>query len=160
MSKKSALLYKTLVVGIIILFIGIGMQPVIAITNNGNNNSPEAPTITGPIRGKPWVKYAYQFCSNDPEDDNVSYYIEWGDGTTTGWTDYYPSGIEVAISHTWKKIDWDNLLRAKAKDIHGGESDWSTRVIPINKVTVNHLFLRFLERFPLLERLLNLIRFI
>ena len=55
------------------------------------NNPPDKPNIYGPIRGKPGVEYVYEFKTRDPEDDDVSYYIEWGDGTNSGWTDYYPS---------------------------------------------------------------------
>jgi len=125
------------------------------------NHPPDAPDIDGPVRGKPRVEYDFVFSTTDPEGDDVSYYVEWGDGTSNGWTDYYPSGADVLISHTWKKIDWDNIIRAKAKDIHGAESDWSITPVPINKITVNHLFLRFLEQFLFLEvflRIMNLLR--
>ncbi|KYK30676.1 MAG: hypothetical protein AYK22_08555 [Thermoplasmatales archaeon SG8-52-3] len=110
------------------------------------NNAPDAPDIFGPTSGKPGIEYVYEFCSNDPENDNISYYIEWGDGTITGWTDYFPSGEFAVFSHTWDKIDWDNILRAKTKDIYGDESDWSTREIPIYKPNINHLLLRFIVR--------------
>jgi hypothetical protein len=38
MEGKSALLYKSLVVGVIILFIGIGVQPAFAVTSNSIEN--------------------------------------------------------------------------------------------------------------------------
>ncbi|KYK20959.1 hypothetical protein AYK21_01025 [Thermoplasmatales archaeon SG8-52-2] len=97
------------------------------------NNPPDAPDINGPVRGKPGVEYYYGFLSTDTENEYVSFYIEWGDDTTTGWTDYYPSGEECVISHTWYQIDWDNTIRAKAKDINGVESDWSITQVPISK---------------------------
>ena len=48
MSKKS-ILYKTLVVGVIVLFVGIGVQSTIAI--NSENSSSFEVTITEPQRG-------------------------------------------------------------------------------------------------------------
>lgn len=108
-----------------------------------NNTAPDAPYIDGPTSGKPGVEYEYVFSTTDPEGDDVSYYIEWGDGETTGWTDYFTSGEEAIFSHTWGKIDWDNTIRCKAKDIYDAESDWSITLVPIN-----FLILRFLEQFP------------
>ena len=52
------------------------------------NNPPDKPDIHGPLKGKPGVEYFYEFCTKDPEDDDVSFFIDWGDGTNTGWTDY------------------------------------------------------------------------
>jgi len=136
-NMKEKMLYKSLVVGVIVLFIGVGVQPAIAINIEGGNNPPDAPTIIGPMRGKPGVEYTFEFLATDPENENVSFYIEWGDGETTGWTDYYPSGEYIPISHTWDEIDRDNIVRAKAKDINGAESDWSTTQVPINKDDCN-----------------------
>jgi len=102
-------------------------------TFGSDNHPPDAPEIAGPTSGKPGVEYVFVFSTEDPEDDDVSYYVEWGDGESTGWTDYYESGIDVAISHTWEEIDWDNILRCKAKDIYGAESNWSDRPIRISK---------------------------
>jgi rhodanese-related sulfurtransferase len=113
------------------------------------NTEPDPPTITGPVRGKPGVEYEYVFSTEDPENDAVSYYVDWGDDTSTGWTDYYPSGEEVAISHTWEEINWYNTIRCKSKDVYGVESDWSESLVPINNAPW-----RFLEQFPMLEAIL------
>ena len=40
-------------------------------------NAPEAPTITGELKGRIRVEYEYTFNSNDPNGDDVYYYIEW-----------------------------------------------------------------------------------
>lgn len=49
---------------------------------------------------------------------------------------------------------------AKAKDIVGCESDWAVFkvVVQKNKVTDNSFFLNFLESYPLLMRLLTLLK--
>jgi parallel beta-helix repeat protein len=123
------------------------------------NFPPSKPNIYGPLLGKPGVEYDYSFNSTDPEGDDVSYYIEWGDETSTGWTDYFPSGDWIWINHSWDKIDF-YPIRCIAKDIYN-EGDWSDYEIDIS---VNKAFNFnfnvldwFLERFPLLERLLSLI---
>ena len=56
------------------------------------NNPPNKPTITGNSSGKPGTEYEYTFVSTDPEEDEISYYIDWGDNTSTGWTRTLPSG--------------------------------------------------------------------
>jgi hypothetical protein len=42
MDRNPALLYKTLVVGVIILFVGLGLQPAIAVTSQTIDNDDES----------------------------------------------------------------------------------------------------------------------
>jgi len=88
------------------------------------NLAPDAPSITGPTSGKKGEEYEYTFVSTDLNGHDVSYYVEWGDGSNTGWTDYYASGVEVTLGHTWSNQGAYNIT-AKAKDIHDVESEWS-----------------------------------
>jgi len=119
------------------------------------NQPPELPIINGPKSGKPGKEYDYSFNVTDPEEDPVMYFIDWGD-TTTEWTEYSDSGEEIILKHNWNKKG-DYTIKAKAKDINGAESNWSyfDIEIPRTKTAVYSLFLWFLERFPLLERLLT-----
>ena len=89
-----------------------------------DNQPPNPPTITGPKTGKVGVAYAFTFNAVDPDGDNVSYYIDWDDGTSYGWTHFYPSGWDCICSHTWTKKGI-YLIRCKANDTHGAESDWA-----------------------------------
>ena len=97
----------------------------------------------------------------DPEDDEIYYYIDWDDGSVEDWFGPFDSDEEVLVSHVWEEMD-TYAIRAKAKDIYGAESDWGDRPIeiPRNKVPINSLFLRLLERFsdafPFLRNLLKL----
>jgi probable HAF family extracellular repeat protein len=59
----------------------------------------------------------------DPDDDDVKYFIDWDDGTTTE-TNWYSSGQIVEISHVWTEPGTYDI-RVKATDIHGAESPWS-----------------------------------
>lgn len=115
------------------------------------NEPPFAPTINGPDSGNPNVPYTYTFHAYDPNFDNVSYYIEWGDGTLTDWTEFQPSGV-YSEDHAWSE-EGTYTIRAKAKDIYEAESDWSTLQVSIkkSKLLTNSLFLQLLER--LLERI-------
>jgi len=82
---------------------------------------PNPPTITGPISGYAGVMYNYLFSTTDPDGDDVSYWINWGDGTYTGWLGPYPSGHNVSASHSWSNPGFYEV-NATAKDTHGAQS--------------------------------------
>ena len=125
---------KLLIFGIIVLFIGLAFIPsfnAVSISKK-DNNAPSKPTIAGPNGGRPGIMYTFNFNAVDPDGDNVSYFIKWGDGTTSGWTPYTWSGTNMPIAHTWDYI-CDCPIRAKAKDIYGKEGEWSDLIIRINR---------------------------
>jgi hypothetical protein len=124
------------------------------VKTTGQNQPPEAPLIDGPSSGKPRVIYRYNVSTVDPDWDNLSYYIDWGDNTSTGWIGPYASGTEINASHSWsKKGTYD--IRAKAKDIYGNESTWTTLRIHMTQdlAFIPSLFAllleKLMERFPL-----------
>jgi len=92
---------------------------------SGSNIPPNKPNIpSGQIRGKVGVEYIYTSNTTDPDEDDVYYLFNWGDGTDTGWLGPYNSGDDVEVSHAWtNKGIYD--VKVKAKDIHGAESSWS-----------------------------------
>jgi outer membrane protein assembly factor BamB len=121
-----------------------------------DNYPPSAPTIDGPT-GVPPGTYEYTFKATDPDGDNVSYTIDWGDATSDE-TMFYKSGEEVTVSHTYSSRG-GYIITAYAKDIHGliGPSGTNPVEISRDKSTNNNvLFWRIIERFPLLSRLLNI----
>ena len=89
------------------------------------NDAPYAPSISGKTRGKAGIEYEYTFTATDPDGDDVSFYVEWGDDTSSGWTEFVSSEAEVKLKHTWVEED-TYTIKAKAKDIFGAESGWST----------------------------------
>jgi hypothetical protein len=121
------------------------------------NQNPHIPTITGPTSGKPGVGYDYIFNAEDPNGDDVKYYIDWGDDNseTTGFN---PSGTNVLVKHTWNE-EGTYEIRVKAKDVNGAESNWATLQVsmPKNRL-VNRPILTFLQQhlnlFPMLRQLL------
>lgn len=84
--------------------------------------TPEKSAITGETSGKIDVVYNYTFMSTDPEEDEISYFIDGGDNKSTGWTRTIPSGEFYNSSHNWSKKG-NYTIKAKAKDIYSGESD-------------------------------------
>jgi len=127
------------------------------------NEPPTPPTIYGPANGKVGTSYTYTFTSTDPNGDQVSYYVDWGDGTPASWSAFQASGTPYSASHTWSTQGTYNIT-AKAKDIYGAESDWSTLEVtmPKNKPfnfnypLLSWLFERFPNAFPILRHVLDL----
>ena len=102
------------------------------------DNPPGEPVIHGNKVGRCGVSYYYSFKSFDPEGDGIYYYVDWGDGSSTGWTGPYGSGREVTLKHTWDKKG-TYTIRAKARDTFGLESDWSTLEVSMprnNKIDI------------------------
>jgi outer membrane protein assembly factor BamB len=123
------------------------------------NEPPDVPIITGPTHVRPREENRYYFRAFDSNNNPVSLYIDWGDGTTIDWTEEYASGEKVRFTHTFKKQGTHNIS-AKAKDVMGEESDWGYLEVkvPKNKMMYNSLLIRLLERFPILERFLLFIK--
>lgn len=112
------------------------------------NHPPEPPVIEGLIFGKPGVDYNFTFITIDPDGDNVFYYIEWGDGTNTGYIGLYESGEGVIKNHTWSKKG-TYIIKCRAKDEYGMESEWGQLEVLIPRTfPINSLFMKFLERIP------------
>jgi PKD repeat protein len=105
----------------------------------GENHPPNPLDITGPPSGKAGTSYTYTFTSTDPDGDDVSYYIKWGDEDVTDWTTPQSSGSPgYSESHTWS-TQGSYTIEAKAKDTYGAESDWATLSVsmPKNKLLIN-----------------------
>ena len=114
------------------------------------NRAPDPPSITGPANGKAGTRYPYSFEAMDPDDDNISYLIDWGDHTNGSWIGPYPSGLAVNQSHAWT-TKGSYLIKAQAKDLYGVESGWTTLLVsmPLSYAPPHFRFLSWLfERFP------------
>jgi PKD repeat protein len=94
------------------------------------NKPPEAPAIDGPSTGVQTLSYEYSVVSSDPNGDAIFYYIDWGDNTYSGWLGPVPSGVTSHQNHSWAR-EGSYMVHAKAKDIHGAVSDWSSFGMPV-----------------------------
>ncbi len=89
-----------------------------------SNKAPEIPSIpNGPDSGAV-DNYTFSAWANDPDDDSVSIKFAWGDGSESNWSPFVGSGDIVSMAHFYNK-EGCYEIRAKAKDIHNAESDWS-----------------------------------
>jgi rhodanese-related sulfurtransferase len=114
------------------------------------NMPPNIPTITGDAKGKPGEEYHYTVTTTDVDSDDVYYYVNWSDNTINQLSGPYHSGEDVILSHIWSEKG-TYLVKVKARDIYGLESDYATREIQM-PYSLNNPLLQFLqtlfERFP------------
>jgi len=91
-----------------------------------NNSSPTIPDIDG---------------------DQISYIVDWGDNSTLETYGPEESGVEVIASHTWSE-EGTYLIKVKARDENGLESDWGILEVEMPVITISsvNIFLQFLER--------------
>ena len=139
------------------IFNGIGDALLVKIASE---DAPYNPDINGSSRGIPDEEYNYTFVTSDPNDEQVYYWIEWGDENNTGWLGPFHSDVEITKSHIWDKRGF-YTIKAKAKNINGFESGLSELevTIPRTKASTNTMWYQWLMlRFPMLERLLNLLK--
>lgn len=88
------------------------------------NNFSELPPLKPSISGDTYFvgdlshEFEYTIYSKDVNDDDIYYFVDWDDGTNSGWIGPYPSGKEVVLNHTWNSYGgyW---IRVKAKDSNG-----------------------------------------
>ena len=130
---------------------------VAAITNNimtnnmatMDNHPPNAPWIEGPQYIRPWKTYEWKFTAIDPDGDNVSYQIAWGDSTGDDWFGWYASGEEITRSHYYPCYGRFAIL-ARAKDTHNATGEWGAILdvrVPRNYHMTNSLILKCFSQF-------------
>ncbi|GEM_PF-774794 len=118
------------------------------VVNIKNNTPPAIPDIQGPTSGKIATIYNYTMVTTDYDYDFVYYLIDWGDGSISGWLGPYLSGLQQTSPHSWSKKGM-YVIKVKAKDTWGAESDWGTLEVKMPRViSFNSLFMKILERFP------------
>jgi outer membrane protein assembly factor BamB len=122
-----------------------------------SNSPPESSSISGMTNGEIGEQYRYTFKATDPDNNPISWYIEWGDGRTDEWTREWASDEDCYYTKTWNR-QGTFTIRAKARDTLGEESDWAYLEVTMPRTrTVSYNWYELLmERFPLLERLFNI----
>jgi hypothetical protein len=150
---------KEFVILICILFIGL----IVISASSKNiteslNQPPEIPIITGQTNGKAGTIYEYSFFSVDPEGDNISYYVDWGDKCGGYWIDPHPSGVEAKANHSYA-LEGTYIINAIAVDSNGAESTWGTLEVtmPKNIPVVLSYFLWFFNKILFIDVLFDLI---
>jgi len=120
-----------------------------------SNDPPNKPSITGETNGDVGTSYDYTVTASDPDESIIWYYIDWGDGSNTGWLGPYNNGQTITRSHTWGTKGTYNIS-CKAKDPYDAEGPWGYLEVemPVNyqisQQQSNSLF------FQILQRLMNI----
>jgi len=96
--------------------------PIWSFTTIYPNHPPDKPTIKGSMMIINPYPYDYKFKAIDPDGDDVRYQIDWDDGTWE-WTDYYASGEQIIVNHSWEMFRYYQI-RARANDTHGALGPW------------------------------------
>lgn len=125
------------------------------------NTKPNAPIITGDTSGKIKQPHTFNFTATDPDGFNLSYFVDWGDNTTTDWTAFSPSGSTIQLTHAWTKKG-DYTIKCRVEDRALNQSAWATLAVKMpytSDVPVipfwEKLFERFPNAFPVLRHLLG-----
>jgi len=125
-------------------------------------DTPSAPSIAGPTSGRIGVTYKYYISSVDPQDDMVSYKIRFSDCPALYCSEFYPSGQNVQISHTWdtfyqKSGPYQIYITAVDQDGHQSQVTVFTVDITVrfsdvvNDLRTSTFFENVLNMFPILE---------
>lgn len=119
-------------------------------------NKPDKPT--GPSTGKPGVEYTFSTSCNDPDDHQLYYKFDWGDGNDSVWLGPFNSGEEVSENYIWTskgtypvKVKTKEIIGPSTFDI-GMESEWSDPIevsMPKTK-SINTPIIQFFENHPIL----------
>ncbi|UCF13321.1 MAG: DNRLRE domain-containing protein [Thermoplasmatales archaeon] len=98
------------------------------------NQPPGAPDINGQTSGKAGQKYWYTFVSVDPDDDNISYQVDWGDGSVDPWDGPHESNEIISKDHIWSE-QGEFTIKARAKEINEEIGEWGTLdvTMPMNQ---------------------------
>ena len=120
-------------------------DPTLITTFSDGSNIPCKPL--GPTTGRPGISYTYSTIATDPEDYQIYYKWDWGDGAYSDWIGPFDSGTKAEASYTWKEKGYYNI-RVKAKNEYNAESDWSNPLsvsMPRGKLKTEKPFLRYLQ---------------
>jgi len=122
------------------------------------NNHPNSPDINGPTNGKIRTDYDYIFKAEDSDNEDIYYYIDWGDGNNSGWLGPFNSGYELTLKHKWK-ISGNYGIKARVKDVNNLLSPWNTLEVNIPR-NHNSRVISWLISHPLLNYILQKLAFI
>jgi hypothetical protein len=155
---------------------GGGVYPILlrVVDNEGNigedktwaligrsNTAPNTPDLKGETEIKNGTSYEYNFYANDPDGDEVYYYLNWGDtyweGWWEGWIGPYQSGEIVKLENIWDEKG-NYTVRVRAKDIFGEKSDWAVLNIKTARNKVSHNYFPLGDQVSIPQELFILIK--
>jgi outer membrane protein assembly factor BamB len=89
------------------------------------NHLPAAPLEPeGPRSAQPYRDCQFVVMAPDPDSEETSCRLDWGDGDTSDWTSWLKPGEAAAVSHRWRRAG-NYRIRAQARDRARNLSEWS-----------------------------------
>jgi hypothetical protein len=158
-----------------IIGILIGMLFVIPISSvmadddeiNGSNRAPCAPIVIEDISGDDKLECVCTFYSEDPDGDEVFYFIDWGDSQqelikpldddekVVPWDGPYDSGHQLTLNHKYSKRG-NYEITIISKDVHDLKSPETKLPVSVSYFKGLNLLLEKIHNlFPILEELFD-----
>ena len=115
---------------------------------------PDTPIIDGPTHGRPGITYYYNFTIDDEDGHFLMLLIDWGDGTPQEVIGPFEPGETITVGHSWEEKG-TYIITATTEDQYGERSESEHKmIIPRNRASNLNLLSWFLERFPLLIKII------
>ncbi len=88
------------------------------------NLVPNDPVLSGPSHGRIDVEQTFYASSTDPENGQIWYQWDMGNGSLSSWKGPYASGTDCSFTYTWSE-EGIYQIKARAKDDQDQITDWS-----------------------------------
>ena len=105
--------------------LAVGLFAFVVVGCRKPGHPPTTPnTPAGAAVGYIGCSYEFSVIAEDPDLDSVAVRFDWGDGDTTGWTEFGASGDTARSAHFWSSAGTFGV-RAQVNDVDGEVSEWS-----------------------------------
>ncbi len=122
--KEGEMKYLSLIFIYIIMILGILLFFSCKETGKQNHPPDKPSAYSGPISGSINIEYTFYSSAEDPDGDSIAIRFDWGDGDTSNWSSWVPSGHVVSMNHSWSDSG-SYSIKVQAKDLHEAPSSWS-----------------------------------
>jgi hypothetical protein len=99
------------------------------------NQPPLAPTLAGDATGSTDMNYILRLVTTDPNEDNVRYYVSWGNGPQNS-TSLLNSGQNTQMSHHWTTWGFYTIQAYAEDDYANARSNISTLAVAVDVLYV------------------------
>jgi len=107
------------------------------------NDPPEKPLVTGPVLGRAGTNSSFSIETTDPDGNQISYEIDWGDQTSRATLGPYNSGMKTPATHRWT-APGRYTIYITAIDTHHTRSNTTTHTIRIHDIYIlNEYFMEY-----------------
>ena len=96
---------------------------LLVLASCSNNHAPLVPSLLAPTLAQRGDSIRVRVSSYDSDGDSLYFFIEWGDGTESGWVGPVPVATDYDVVHVYSDTGLFVVL-AKAKD-ESHETGWS-----------------------------------